>query len=52
MVIIPDAANILDVIYCSVRKDENVSLISDVRTWAPTYTFTHEVIAKKKVIKL
>jgi hypothetical protein len=48
VVVIPDAANIIDVIYSTVKNDVNVSLLSTVKTWTPSFQFNHEVITKKK----
>lgn len=44
---IPDYQQIADVIYFTVRKDVNISLHSNFTDYEPSYTYGHEIIAKK-----
>ena len=45
-IMIPDAERIADVIYCIIRKDVDVSLISNFAKYYPTYSGSYEVIKK------
>ncbi|WP_284653620.1 hypothetical protein [Flavobacterium terrisoli] len=47
VIVIPNYENVLDVIYCSVKKDVNISQHSNFTKYAPSFTFVRDVIKTK-----